>query len=364
MIFLYILPKSSDMPDQKRMIAHIDMDCFFCACEMKRNPDLKGQPVIVGGTGYRGVVSTASYEAREYGVYSATPIAIARRKCPNGVYLPTDGRLYREESEKVMEIISQFSDTIRQVSVDEAYLDVTELSKSFEDLKSMAEMIQKTIRDETELTCSIGIARSTIVAKIASDFRKPAGITIVEDTRDFLKDMDISKIPGIGKTSEEMYKDMNIYKIGDFLEKTKSELFEKFGRQGIFYRRLAEGDFYNSIELNGPRKSVSREDTLDEDTSDIIRLEDEIDKLCEEVYDDLDGGFFRTVSIKIRYSDFTTITRDKGLKTISNDLDMIKKEALSLFRKTINSKDDVRLLGVKLGKVEEKGQKTLSDLDE
>ncbi|MFP4656409.1 MAG: DNA polymerase IV [Candidatus Woesearchaeota archaeon] len=345
--------------DMGRVIAHIDMDCFFCACEMKRKPELKGKPVIVGGIGHKGVVSAASYKARDHGVFSATPIALARKRCPDGIFLPVDGKLYREESKRVMSILAKFSDTIRQMSIDEAYLDVTELFSRFETKEAMADTMKRTIEIETGLTCSIGIAASTIVAKIASDHKKPGGITIVEDTKEFLREMPISKIPGIGKVSEEAYKDRDLHYIGDFLEKSNAELYEEFGNNGLFYKRLAQGDYTNSIEHSGPRKSVSRESTLENNTTNIIELEDKIIELCSDVYEDLEDGFFKTVSIKIKYSDFSTITRDKSLKTPSNDLEAIKRNSLDLFRRTITSRTGVRLLGVKLGNIEEKGQRTL-----
>ena len=344
----------------RRIIGHIDMDCFFCACEMKRNPSLKGKPVIVGGTGNRGVVSAASYEARDYGVFSATPLSIAKRKCPEGIFLPVDGKYYKEESEKVMSILSRYTHAIRQMSIDEAYLDLSDLSKDFRDMRTMAENIKRTIETETGLTCSIGIGDSTIVAKIASDYKKPGGITVVEDTKVFLEDLPISKIPGIGKISEDAYKGKGIYRIGDFAARSNAELYEGFGRTGLFYKKLALGEFSNTVEYDGPRKSVSRETTLDKDTNDIIELEKEISGLCEEVFEDLGDAFFKKVSIKIRYSDFTTITRDYSLKTPSKDLETIRKLSLDLFRRTITGRSKVRLLGVRLGSIEEKGQKTLS----
>ncbi len=344
----------------RRVIAHIDMDCFFCACEVKKDPSLKGKAVIVGSTGNRGVVSAASYEARKYGVFSAIPISTARRQCPDGVFLPVDKDLYREESANVMSILSRFSDTMRQMSVDEAFLDLTEMSKGFKSLEAMAGHIKKTLETETGLSCSIGVADSTIVAKIASDHNKPSGITVVHDTARFLEDLPISKVPGIGKLSEESYQDKGIEHVGDFKKKSNAELYQHFGASGLFYKRLALGEFSNTIEQDGPRKSVSRETTLEKDTHNIIELEKEIMKLCKEVHEDLEGGFFKTVSIKIRYSDFSTMTRDQSFKTPSNSIDSVSDTALALFRRTITSKTDVRLLGVKLGNIEEHGQMTLT----
>ncbi|MFW6230572.1 MAG: DNA polymerase IV [Nanoarchaeota archaeon] len=340
------------------IIAHVDMDCFFCSCEVKRDPGLKGKPVIVGSTGDRGVVSAASYEARDYGVYSATPIGIARQRCPDGIYLPVDGKYYREQSREIMQILSRFTDFILQVSVDEAYLDLTDYSEQFENLEKMAESIKDTIIAETGLSCAVGVAESRIVAKIASDYRKPGGITIVDDQQSFLKEMPIGKIPGIGKKSEEMYQLGGIHIIGDFAERSNAELYQKFGNQGLFYKKLALGMDRTPLQEHGARKSVSRETTLERNTANIIILEKELEKICRQVHDDLGGGFFKTVSLKLRYSDFSTLTRDKGLKTSANSLDIIRKHAFDLFRKTITNRP-VRLLGVKLGNIDEKGQSTL-----
>ncbi|MFW5852605.1 MAG: DNA polymerase IV, partial [Nanoarchaeota archaeon] len=342
----------------QQVISHIDMDCFFCACEEKKDPALKGKPVIVGSTGERGVVSAANYEARKYKVFSATPIGIARQLCPKGIYLPVDGDYYRKESRKIMNTLTRYSDSIRQVSVDEAYLDLTSYSKKFESLQKMAESIRKTILTETKLSCSIGVSESRIVAKIASDFRKPGGITIVEDMASFLKDMDIGKIPGIGKRTEEMYIASGIEKVGDFLNKKNSYLYEKFGNQGLFYKRLAEGLDKTTIEKQQGRKSVSRETTLGKNTANVIAIEKELEKICKQVYADLKDGFFKTVSIKIRYQDFTTLTRDKALMSYENSLKTIRDTAFELFRKNITSVP-VRLIGVKLGNIIEKNQKTL-----
>ena len=342
----------------QQIIGHIDMDCFFCACELKKNPTLKGKPVIVGSTGDRGVVSTANYEAREYGVFSATPISIARERCPNGIYLPVDFELYKKESKQIMDTLTRFSNFVLQVSVDEAYLDLTEFSKEFESLEKMAEYIKNTIYSETELTCSMGISESRIVSKIASDFRKPGGITIVRDMKEFLAELPIGKIPGIGKKSEEMYLNSGVETIGDLCNKKNSYLYEKFGSQSIFYKKLAEGLDKTKLEKREGRKSISRETTLSKNTGNVIVLERELDKICGQVFIDLNKGFFKTVSIKIRYNDFTTLTRDKALITYQNSLKTIKDCAFELFRKNIGGRP-VRLLGVKLGNIVEKNQKTL-----
>jgi nucleotidyltransferase/DNA polymerase involved in DNA repair len=318
---------------------------------------LKGKPVLVGSTGERGVVSAASYEARDFGVFSATPISIARKRCPDGIYLPVDFEYYRKQSKEIMTLFSQFTSFILQVSVDEAYLDLTDYASQFASWEAMAEHIKREVTLATELTCSIGVSESRIVSKIASDFNKPNGVTIVHDMNEFLQNLPIGKVPGIGKRSQELYNKYDIRVMGDFAKKSNAELFEKFGQQGLFYKRLALGEDRTELEAHGKQKSASREHTLYKNTSDIILLENILGRVCEQLYKDLDGKFFKTVSIKLRYDDFTTLTRDERLKTPANSLDMIKAYAFDLFRRTITNRN-VRLLGVKVGHLE-KGQVTL-----
>ena len=344
----------------KQVIAHIDMDCFFCACEEKKNPSLKDKAVIVGGTGDRGVVSASNYNARKYGVFSATPLKTARRLCPDGIYLNVDMSYYKNESIKIMNILNRFTDTLLQVSVDEAYLDLTEYSKQFDSIEHMTEYIKESVLVETELTCSIGLSESKIVSKIASDFNKPNGITIVRDMKAFLENLPIGKIPGIGKKTKEIYIDYGIKKIGDLTNKKNSYLYERFGEQGITFKRIAEGKDRTKIKFSQARKSISRETTLTKNTTNIIELENELNKICEQVFKDLDNGFFKNISIKIRYKDFTTLTRDKALISYENSLESIKKNGFEIFRKTITSKP-VRLIGLKLGNIVEKKQKTLEN---
>lgn len=337
------------------------MDCFFCACEVKKDPLLEGKPVIVGSTGKRGVVSAASYEARDFGVFSATPIGIARQRCPEGVFLPVDFTYYRDQSKQIMSVFSQFTDFILQVSVDEAYLDLTTLSEQFASWDAMAEHIKREVKLTTRLTCSIGISESRIVSKIASDFNKPNGITIVNNMQEFLKDLPIGKVPGIGKRSEEFYHKYDIRVVGDFAKRSNAELYEQFGNQGLFYKKLALGEDRTELESRGKQKSVSRETTLYKNSSDIILLEKKLETVCDQVFDDLHGMFFKTVSIKLRYDDFTTLTRDESMKTPANSLEVIKQYAFDLFRRTITNRP-VRLIGVKLGHLQ-KGQVTLHTFD-
>jgi len=331
------------------MIAHVDMDCFFCACEVKRKPALKGKPVIVGSTGDRGVVSAANYEAREFGVYSATPISIAREICPDGVFLPVDFRYYRQMSAEIMEILDDMSEDMEQVSVDEAYLELGEIG--FSEAQRKALKIQKAVLESTGLTCSIGVSVSRVVAKIASDYKKPAGITVVEDMRSFLAPLRIEKIPGIGRVAKQRYNESGIKLIGDLAELSESGAVALLGEHSLYFRRIALGLDESGIVHRGERKSVSRERTFAQDEKDKGRLIDSLMGISFLAHRDLGKKSFRTVSVKIRYSDFTTLTRDRSV-AMDNRLVTVQTVARELFEANYNG-SKVRLLGVKLSSLYE-----------
>ncbi|MFW5746239.1 MAG: DNA polymerase IV [Nanoarchaeota archaeon] len=336
------------MTGTPHLIAHVDMDCFFCACEVKRNPQLAGKPLIVGATGIRGVVSTASYEARSYGVHSAMPISKARRLCPDGIFLPVDGRHYRRQSRLIMDVLSEFADDMEQVSIDEAYLDITSFASHFSSPARAAVFIQKVVEKRLRLSCSIGISCSRIVSKIASDFRKPAGVTYVEDARGFLAPMSISTFPGIGAVSAQHYKDNGIYHIGDLADKDRFFILDTFGMSGIRFQDVALGNDRSGLTHRTHAKSISREQTFPKDQLDFHLLAERIEKLCDQVHDDLDSACCKTVSIKVRLSDFTTLTRDKTLRVATNSHQTIRDCALHLLRHSITAGEEVRLIGVRL----------------
>lgn len=343
-----------------QVIAHIDMDCFFCSCEIKRDPSLAGKPVIVGSTGNRGVVSAANYEARGFGVFSATPISRARELCPDGVFLPVDFRLYRKESRAIMEIFADLADDMQQVSVDEAYLELTGFSRGFNTLEDMAAHIQQRVTSESGLTCSVGIAESRIVAKIASDYRKPAGITVVRDAKGFLAPLPITKIPGIGKVSSRQYYARGIKTIGDLSRYSRFQILEMFGKHSVQYYDLALGEDRSGIVHRDCVKSVSRERTFPEDNNDRQALKQKLEELCHMVHKDLKGQGFRTVSIKLRNSDFSTMTRDRSLGRTSYSAEDILWSAGSLFEENYMG-TDIRLIGVRVSNLsaETSVQKTL-----
>jgi DNA polymerase IV (archaeal DinB-like DNA polymerase) len=326
--------------------AHIDMDCFFSACEEKKNPELIGKPVIIGHKNSRGVVSTANYEARKYGVYSATPITKAIKLCPNGVFIKPDYKYYLEQSKLVFDIIKQIDPNLKQKSIDEAYFNITHFSKKFNKVDLMAKFIQNYILKKTKLSCSIGIAKSKIVAKIASDFKKPKGITIVRNTKEFLYPLAIEKIPGIGKKTKPYYNKNGVNTIGDLIDMNRFLILEKFGMYGVFLQNLALGKDVNRIHKTKSH-SISRERTFEYDQSLHDKLPNYISELCELVHSKLIGYYYKTITIKIRYNDFKTITRSISVPLSTTSLYLFKQYAIKLF---LDNKLDkpIRLLGVGL----------------
>ncbi len=328
------------------MYLHIDMDCYFCACEEKRDPGLKGKPVIVGYRGRRGVVSTANYEARKYGVHSALPMAIAEKKCPEAIYVEPDFRFYSEESIKIMMILKAFDQDVSQVSIDEAYLDIRGIKEKFHSPYDAARHIQEEIISKTGLSCSIGVADSKLVAKIATEFKKPGGITVVEDTPGFLSPLAIEKIPGIGKKSVLYYNKNGVYKVKDLIEMNRFVVLERFGMHGVYLQQIALGEKATVFHKPSER-SLSRERTFIEDVSDLREILHCIETLCELCYEDLKTDYYRTIIVKIRFSDFMTITKSHSLGLSTKSLDVLKQYSKKLFF-LAHKRKKIRLIGVKL----------------
>lgn len=341
-----------------RIVLHVDMDSFFASVEVRRDPSLVGKPVIVGadprGGAGRGVVSTCSYEARRYGVHSGMPISHAYDLCPHGAYLPVDRTLYLRVSEEIMAILDGYADRTEQVSIDEAYLDLSDLG-SFSAAEALAAAIKGEIREKTGLTCSIGIAPGRAVAKIASDHNKPDGLTVVlpGDVAGFLAPLPIDKIPGVGKKTGEDLRRMGIRAIGDLASRDIQEIIARIGRAGIPMHRLARGiDDSEVLERDGC-KSVSRETTFYEDTADPGRLSSVVADLADDVAGTLaaDGLRCRTVTVKIRYSGFETHTRSRTLPRYTADPGVIRLAASALLQ-TFQDGRSVRLVGVRLSALE------------
>jgi DNA polymerase IV (DinB-like DNA polymerase) len=353
-----------------RIVLHADMDSFFASIEILRDPSLSGRPVIVGadprGGGGRGVVSTCSYEARRYGVHSGMPISRAYDLCPHGIYLPVDRPLYLQVSEKVMSILSRHSRLFEQVSIDEAYLDLSDIG-DFTAAEAIAASIKQEIREETGLTCSVGVAPGKTVAKIASDYRKPDGLTIVrpEEVAEFLAPLPVEKIPGIGRRSGEELRRMGIVTIGDLAHRDIQEIVAHLGRPGIRVRRLAGGIDGAEVRSSEGRKSISRERTFDEDTSDPTVIAETLAGLAESVGGTLRSAGLRcrTVTIKVRYRGFQTYTRSKTLERFTADPGVIQKAVSELLQPFLNG-TDVRLVGIRLSNLEGGGRTRQASIEE
>ncbi|MBN1454912.1 MAG: DNA polymerase IV [Methanomicrobia archaeon] len=354
-----------------RVILHVDMDSFFSAVEMREKPELKGKPVVVGGrippkaeleTGVagekrriRGVVSTCSYEAREFGVHSAMPLSQAYQLCPDAIFLPVNMALYKAASKQVMRILRTFADRFEQVSIDEAYLDISTRVNDWQEARAYAQRIKREIADNAGLSCSIGIAPNKVVAKIASDFEKPDGLTVVEsgDAATFLAPLPVKKIPGVGPKTAATLIQMGITTIHELSIRDVQELVARFGKYGWRLHQVAHGIDEREVEGKWERKSLSRETTLDEHTSDPERLNRCIDALAERVHEHLvrEGFGFKTVAIKVKFDDFSVYTRAKSFRAVHSDLATISKTARALLKEFIVERADdkqVRLVGVRV----------------
>jgi len=309
-----------------RYIIHIDMDAFFAAIEQRDNPALKGKPVIVGadpkaGRG-RGVVSTCSYEARKYGVHSAMPISIAYRKCPQAAFLPVDMQKYAGISKQIFSILEAFTPDVEPVSIDEAFLDITDTFQRFKTPLNTCAAIKQRVKQETGLTASIGLAPTKMAAKIASGLSKPDGLLEVKKEKllDFLRPLDIGLLWGVGKKTKDTMNSIGIYTIADLAKKSKAELIGIFGKNGAWFWDMAQGIDTSEVITEHEAKSISNETTFDKDTADKSRVRRELAWLCELVSGRLreENLKCRALTLKIRLEGFQTYTRSKTFSSPTN----------------------------------------------
>jgi len=335
-------------------IFHIDLDAFFASVEQVHNPELKGKPVVVGGDpNRRGVVSSPSYEARPYGIRSGMPLSKARRLCPQAIFLQVNLNRYREASTKFMKILTDFSPIIEPLGLDEAYLDVTEYQQLYGSPEQVALAIKERINKNLNLTASVGIAPCKVVAKIASDLCKPDGLLEIAPgkERDFLTSLPVSKLPGVGAKTEQALKEMGITTIGELASCPLEEIRKTFGMPGIIMHSYANGIDNRAVEMPGESKSINRQITFAHDTSDRNFLESNLRGLCNEISAKLRSHDKQAtcVTLKLRYADFTTITRQATLTEASNATQAISSIALRLLNKTLLEKQKtIRLIGVKV----------------
>jgi DNA polymerase IV len=330
----------------------MDMDAFFAAVEEKRHPELKGKPVVIGGSGdptKRGVVSTASYEARKYGIHSALPLRTAYNLCPEAVFLPVDYEEYSRVSETIKNILREISPIMEDVGIDEAFLDITDDPRPSEEI---TQEIKERIRIETGLTCSIGIAQNKLLAKIASDMQKPDGLTIIkeQDIEGRIWPLPVRKLWGVGPKTEASLKEVGITTIGELASMTVDRLIEMYGESyGHYLHEASRGIDESPLVTHWEPKSVSRETTFQEDTNNWQTIAKTIAELTKEVVDDIrERGYkSKTVTLKVRFSDFKTYTRATTLTEPSDSLEQIRKAAFQCLGR-IEIKMKVRLLGIRL----------------
>jgi len=339
-----------------RLIFHVDMDAFFVSVEELFDPSLKGKAVVVGGQrDERGVVSAASYEARKFGVHSAMPLCTAAKMCPHAVFVNGHPERYRECSEKVYKVLDKFSPQIEMASIDEAYIDMTGTDRLHGPPLKAAHTLHQRMKTDTGLNCSVGIGSSRLIAKVSSARAKPNGVLwiIPGEEAKFLAPLDVREIPGVGKVMETHLHALGIKKVGDLARLEENELEDRFGKWGLALAGKARGEdaggwFDNEVGADLEAKSVSHEHTYNEDTADIFQLESTLTRLSEMVGRRLREANFhaRTIQLKLRYKDFTTITRAHTLSA-PTQLDTEIFEAIrALFRKNWKKGIQVRLLGV------------------
>lgn len=339
----------------ERSIVHVDMDAFFAAIEQRDNPALKGKPVIVGadpkGGRGRGVVSTCSYEARKFGVRSAMPISEAWRRCPQGVYVHPNFHKYEEASGLIRKAFYEFTPDIEQVSIDEAFLDITRSAHLFGGPLETCRRIKARVKELTRLTCSVGLAPTKMAAKIASDLKKPDGLVTVNAAglRAFLAPLDISKLWGLGPKTAEVLRSRGINTVGELAAAEPDEL-RGLGAHGTELKALALGEDPREVREDGDAKSVGNEITFERDTADAREIKESLLGLADKVSSRLRAAGLkgRTVTLKIRLEGFETYTRARTLPLSTNYADVLGREALALCAAFDRGRKKVRLLGVKV----------------
>lgn len=339
-----------------RRILHCDLDCFYAAVHMRDDPSLRGRPVVVGGRPEgRGVVAAASYEARRFGVHSAMPAGRALRLCPEAVFIKPDFPRYRRESEAIFAIYREYTPLVQAVSIDEAYLDVTDHLGEHGSATGVARDIRRRVRDERNLTVSIGVAPNKLTAKIASDFDKPDGLTVVRprEVESFLGPLQVRALHGVGPATESALERLGVRTVEDLRRLSLERLVERFGRHGKALWEHARGIDDRPVRTHRQRKSLGKERTFGTDLTELSDMVEVIEALAEDVGASLErrGIAGCTVTLKVRYGDFTTVTRSstRGLPTaLGAEIAAISKE---LLRQTEAARRPVRLLGVTVSKL-------------
>ncbi len=334
-----------------RKIIHIDMDAFFASVEQRDQPALRGKPVIVGGSpNGRGVVSTASYEARKFGVHSAMPCAQAARLCPHGIFVKGRFEAYKEASRQIREIFHDYTDLVEPLSLDEAYLDVTENHKGMKSATLIAKEILERIYSTTQLTASAGVSYCKFIAKVASDINKPNGLTLItpEEAQTFLEELDIKKFYGVGKATQKKMHSLGIKTGADLKKWTELDLIKAFGKSGRHYYHIVRGIDNREVKAHRTRKSYGKERTFSDDKEDLNWIASFLDELSESISEGMKKiqAAGKTITLKVRYKNFDTITRSQSLPNYTNRTEDIAEVVRQLLEQTDVGTRKVRLLGI------------------
>lgn len=338
----------------RRKIIHIDMDAFYASVEQRDNPEYRGKALVVGGLpeGRGGVVATASYEARKFGVRSAMSSKQALQLCPHAIFVRPRFAAYKEASQKIREIFSRYTDLIEPLSLDEAYLDVTEDKLGIGSAMDIAKEIKQAIKEELNLTASAGVSVNKFVAKIASDMQKPDGLTFIgpSSVERFIEKLPVEKFYGVGKVTAQKMMNKGLFTGADLKKLTLAEMTASFGKTGAFYYNIVRGIDNRAVQPHRETKSMGAEDTFPYDLTTIYEMHTELDKIAQLVHDrllkyQLKG---RTITLKIKYADFKQITRSYSHPERLNDLELIAKTAKNLLAATDLEDAHIRLLGITL----------------
>jgi DNA polymerase IV (DinB-like DNA polymerase) len=356
------------MSEKKRIIFHMDMDHFYTALEQREHPEYAGKPVVVGadpkeGKG-RGVVSTSNYEARKVGITSGMPISRAWKLCPDATYLPPNFPLYIKVSKKIMEIARPYADKFEQWGLDEAFLDVSTRVKGYAKAEAYAKQLKSEIKEKEHLTCSIGVGPNKLIAKVASDYQKPDGLTLVkqDEAEAFLAPLPVRRLLWVGRKTEAKLKKIGVNTIGDLARCDPMMLAKAFGVMGTQMHLMAQGIDRSEVEARTEVKSISHETTFEVDTDDAETVLKALDALAEDVSKEVAAQklFFKTVTVKIRYENFETHTRSKTLPFITNRQQDLEKTARQLLNDYLKRDRKIRLIGVRASSfVKGEKQKTL-----
>jgi DNA polymerase-4 len=337
-----------------RKIIHIDMDAFFASVEQLDNPELRGKPVAVGGSGERHVVAAASYEARKFGVRSAMPSVTAKRLCPGLIFVKHHFDRYEEVSSQIIDIFREYTDVVEPLSIDEAFLDVTTDKKSIGSATIIAKRVKKEIKEKTGLTASAGISINKFLAKIASDIKKPDGLFLIAPAEKFIEALTVEKFYGIGKVTAEKMHLLGIHSGADLKKWDLPSLVRNFGKAGKFYYDIARGIDDRPVETDSERKSIGTELTYEKDLKTRFEIIAELYKVEKELMDRISqaGITGRTITVKVKFSDFRQVTRSRTLQNYIRDFEMLHKEVTGIRNSLKLEGSKIRLLGVSISNLE------------